>query len=112
MNIPFIIHYLKNVTMNRNVKGVASYDLPFIHNEFWSMLEAQAPELVDCDEVIAIGRNNFIQKLNNLGNSKMLKRVQKKRHEYYLLMLYRKTMKLRVVPLPYEASSYETELAA
>jgi hypothetical protein len=98
--------------MKTNLKGVASNDLPFIQNELWSMIEAQAPELADCDEVIAIGRSNFIQRLSNLGNSKMLNRVQRKRHEYYLLMLYRKTMKLRVVPLPYEARSYEAELAA
>jgi hypothetical protein len=92
--------------------GIPSKDLPQIQNEIWCMNDVQAPELSNCEEILVVSRKSLIQELRESGNKKMLKRVRSKRREYYLLMLYRKTMKLRVVPLPYEVNSDEAEQAS
>lgn len=76
------------------------------------MTEFNAPELAKCNDIIALGRKDLIKRLKESGNKKMLKRVRSKRHKFYLLMFYRETMTLKVVPLPYEVSTEETELAA
>jgi len=95
-----------------DVGELSSDDQIFVALEIGKMTENHAPELVDCYDIIALGRKDLIKKLKESGNKKMLKRVRSKRREYYLLMLYRKTMKLRVVPLPYEVNSDEAEQAS
>jgi hypothetical protein len=92
--------------------GIPSKDLPLVQNEIWCMNEVQAPELTNCEEILVISRMCLLQELRESGNKQMLKRVRSCRREYYLLMLYRKTMKLRLVPLPYEANSCEAEPAS
>jgi len=88
-------------TLTIHVGGIPSNDQPLIHSEISCMTHVHAPELINCDEIIATSRKRLIHELKESGNKKMLRRVRSKRHEYYLLMLYRESMKLRVVPLPY-----------
>ncbi len=92
-------------TLTIHVGGIPSNDQPRIHHEISCMTHVHAPELTDCNEIIATNRKRLIHELEESGNKNMLRLVRSKRHEYYLLMFYWGTMTLKVVPLPYEISS-------
>jgi hypothetical protein len=98
-------------TLTIHIGGIASNDQPLIHHEISCMTHVHAPELINCNEIIATSRQSLIHELKESGNKKMLRRVRSQRHEYYLLMFYRGPMTLKVVPLPYEVSSDYAMLA-
>lgn len=93
------------------LKGIPAKDFPFLKTQDQIVLLEQFGP-IRYDELIVVERVFLISWLKSLGNKRMLKRVKSNRHEFFLLMLYRDTMSLRMVPLPYVEISDEAELAA
>jgi len=97
--------------MTQALRGIPAKNFPFLKTQDQVvLLEQYGP--IRCDELIVVERAILISWLKSLGNKKILKRVKSNRHEFFLLMLYRDTMKFRMVALPYVAHSDEAELAA
>ena len=93
------------------LKGIPVKDFPFLMTQDHVVLLEQFGS-IRYDELIVTERASLISWLKSQGNRKMLKRVMSNRQEFFLLMLNRDTMSLRMVPLPYVVVSYEAELAA
>jgi hypothetical protein len=93
------------------LKGIPLKNFPFLMTQDHIVLLEQFGS-TRYDEIIVVERIFLIAWLKSLGNKKMLNRVKSNRHELFLLMLYRNTMTLRVVPLLFVATSNEAEQAA
>ena len=68
-------------------EGIPASNKPFIENQIQKLLLVNYLDFVTYDEVLIIRRTYLIPRLQELGNRKMLKRVNSNRHEYYLLFL-------------------------
>jgi hypothetical protein len=85
------------------VEGIPASNKPFIENQIQELLLVHYLDFVTYDEVLIIRRTYLIPRLQELGNRKMLKRVNSNRHEYYLLFLNHLSKTLKMISLPYTA---------
>jgi len=89
--------------MRINLEGVPAIYMPLIVNRILEFLLENDLCADGYDEVFVFNRRTLISRLQELGNRKMLKRVNSNRHEYYLLFLNHASKTLKMISLPYTA---------
>lgn len=89
--------------MRINLEGVPAVYIPLIVNRILEFLLENDLRAYGYDEVFVFNRRTLISRLQELGNRKMLKRVNSNRHEYYFLFLNHASKTLKMISLPYTA---------
>jgi len=94
------------------VEGIPASNKPFIEKQIQELLLVHYLDFVTYDEVLIIRRTYLIPRLQELGNRKMLKRVNSNRHEHYLFFLNHASRTLKMISLPYTAEYIWALIAA